>query len=203
MPSPMRVSPTFLDAGIGRYRRWLQMEELLDQIRVCHQPQNRECTRPHRAGTVNLPYFTGSDAARPLASNREITALSRQKETSEGAESRAKISHWLCRASNVLQNQFTGTKPKSRYGRMNRRRHRGGQALYLAGLLRPRCAVTRRVWCVPGLAGAKSRAPGFPEHWSMLLQHLSHLARLLGPPRLHRRRRWPRTLSRHCFCRRT
>jgi hypothetical protein len=27
----------------------------------------------------------------------------RQK-TSEGAESRAKISHWLCRASNVLQN---------------------------------------------------------------------------------------------------
>ena len=26
----------------------------------------------------------------------------------------ARISHWLCRASNVLQNQFTGTKPKSR-----------------------------------------------------------------------------------------
>src|SRR2546426_7347832 len=109
--------------------------------------------------------------SRPIA---EITALSRQKETSEGAESRAKISHWLCRASNVLQNQFTGTKPKSRYGRMNRRRHRGGQALwggqasYLAGLLRPRCAVTRRVWCVPGLAGAKSRAPGFPEHRSIL-----------------------------------
>jgi hypothetical protein len=42
-------------------------------------------------------------------------------------------------------NQFTGTKPKSRYGRMNRRRHRSGQALYLAGS-RPRCAVTRRVW---------------------------------------------------------
>src|SRR4029450_8152350 len=85
--------------------------------------------------------------SRPIA---EITALSRQKETSEGAESRAKISHWLCRASNVLQNQFTGTKPKSRYGRMNRRRHRGGQALYLAGLLQSRCAVTRRVWRVPG-----------------------------------------------------
>ena len=153
---------------------------------------------PHHSITSSARRQHG--CSRPIA---EITALNRQKETSEGAESRAKISHWLCRASNVLQNQFTGTKPKSRYGRMNRRRHRGGQALYLAGLLRPRRAVTRRVWCVPGLAGAKSRAPGFPEHWSMLLQHLSHLARLLGPPRLHRRRRWPRTLSRHCFCRRT
>jgi len=63
--------------------------------------------------------------SRPIA---EITALSRQKETSEGAESRAKISHWLCRASNVLQNQFTGTKPKSRYGRMNRRPGRSAAA---------------------------------------------------------------------------
>jgi hypothetical protein len=44
--------------------------------------------------------------------------------------------------SRSAENQFTGTKPKSRYGRMNRRRHRGGQALwggqalYLTGLLR-------------------------------------------------------------------
>ena len=39
-------------------------------------------------------------------------------------------------------NQFTETKPKSRYDRMNRRRHGAAQALYSAGLLRPRCAVT-------------------------------------------------------------
>ena len=166
--------------------------------RMAHVSMPRGGHPPHHSITSSARRQHG--CLRPIA---EITALNRQKETSEGAESRAKISHWLCRASNVLQNQFTGTKPKSRYGRMNRRRHRGGQALYLAGLLRPRRAVTRRVWCVPGLAEAKSRAPGFPEHWSMLLQHLSHLARLLGPPRLHRRRRWPRTLSRHCFCRRT
>ena len=39
-------------------------------------------------------------------------------------------------------NQFTETKPKSRYDRMNGRRHGGAQTLYLAGPLRPRCAVT-------------------------------------------------------------
>src|SRR5947199_882865 len=77
---------------------------------MAHVSMPRGCYPPHHSITSSARRQHG--CSRPIA---EITALSRQKETSEGAESRAKISHWLCRASNVLQNPFTGTKPMAMF----------------------------------------------------------------------------------------